>query len=314
MQPLVSGSLFAPAMGEVNRTLADYIAVSKRSIPEIVAQKGGQIILGNRGGQFGPAFPGLYEVLSDLAPAEGSITEDRQRALDAAGRGSARPVKVRQRAIDRAESMLAGRDSGLVTMVPVNGTSRFIVREVRFTKSNPAKQIRNRSNRGGVVRINRRSEASGPNQKLLNKIALAIAIELSIRETGRGYAAIAFLPKAYRRVISGIRREGRARAKDIAAAISDPVPGQTLSSSQRNASGWDLGRLSYRAQGTGAAMRIEGFVPASNTPEAQDKVATVLMMVAADMRAYVRRKLDPHGDQLMLDLGAINSKGGGARR
>jgi hypothetical protein len=268
-----------------DRTMGQYIALSRRTPAEVVAQKGAQIIMGNQS----PPFPGLYQGLRRLAPEAGEISAERGSVLDATPRDVRRPVKVRRRARQRADALLAGRSSGLFSISP-----RGLVKQVRFRKRGDG---RIKGNRGGVVRISRRSEGLA-GEKVLNRISLAIALELQMRESGRGYAAVSFLPKKYRRMLGRIRGNTRRASQafrnrkiPMDKALAEGLGSTHEDIVMRNASGEALGRVAFTSRGEGAALRITGFTPPQKTAEAQSIVGTVLRSVSADTATYIDRKL-----------------------
>jgi hypothetical protein len=274
-----------------DRTMGQYIALSRRTPAEVVAQKGAQIIMGNQS----PPFPGLYQGLRRLAPKESEITRERLGVLSGTPRGAKRPVKVRRRARERADDLLAGRPSGLFQIRVRNG-GRFTVRQTRFRKKGD-KRIINRTNRGGTVRISRRADAMG-SEKLLNRISLAIALELQMREQGRGYTAISFLPKKYRRMLGKARAHVRRNAQayrnrkiSMNKALTEGVGAMQEDVVLRNATGEVLGRVAFRSSGPGAALRITGFTPPQARAQAQTIVGDVLRSVSADTAVYIDRKL-----------------------
>jgi len=275
-------------MKAFDEAMGKYIALSRRSAAEVVAQKGGQLILGNNN----PPFPGLYDVLKDLSPEPGSIVRDRMAALGSTPRGARRPVKVRPRAYRRAGALLEGRPSGLFNLRGTGGGLK--VRQVRFSKRGN-KRIKRR---GGVARRNTRRDASIGGDRLLNRVSLAIAIELMYREQGRGYTAISFLPKRYRRMLgkarSATRRSAaasRARKVDMNQALQDGALTMQTTEDLRNAQGDTLGRVVFRSDAKGAALRILGYTPPQARSQAQAGVARVINFVRADTMVYVDRKL-----------------------
>lgn len=282
---------FNNPMPELERSLADYVALSKRSVPEVVAQKGGQIILGNRGGKYGVAFPGLFEILRAEAPREGSITTDRLAALESAPRGAKRPVKVRHTARERAKAMLGSRPSGLIRFLPFGSSGRFRVNQVRFRKDKPSKAILSRSNRGGTIRRNTRAEGVPHGWKLLNLVALSIAVELSMRESGRGYTAFAFLPRSYSAFLRASSTVGRASSASLRGELAKPMPSVNLSGEHRNMGGDRLGDAQMSTQGDGAALRIRAYPPSLRTPALRERAYQVVRYVLADTRTYVHRKM-----------------------
>jgi len=171
------------------------------------------------------------------------------------------------------------------------------VRQVRFRKRGH-RRITSRSNRGGRVRISRRRDAQS-NESLLNRVSLGIALELMYRESGRGYVAISFLPKRYRRMLGKARAATRRNAQkyrtykqDMQKALRDGVELVNSREEQRNATGDLLGRVHFATtREGGAALRIEGFTPPQRSTEAQAAVGDVVRSVAADTMVYVERKL-----------------------
>jgi len=280
------------AMADFDNAMGSYIALSRRSPAEVVAQKGGQILMGNNN----PPFPGLFETLKKLSPKEGAITQDRLSVLGTTARGNRRPVKIRPRSYKRAEDLLAGRKSALVSIARPGG--KVSVRQVRYRKRG-TKRITNRSNRGGIVRVNRRSDAlAGSGDRLLNLVSLSIALELQYREQGRGYIAVSFLPKKYRsmlgKVRANIRRDAdryRQNKVDMNKALQGGIQSFTSNESMRNAKGDELGRVSFTTNGQGAALRIQGFTPPQERAEVDSAVAQVLHHVRADTMVYIDRKL-----------------------
>lgn len=295
---MISGTV-QHELDHFDATMGQYIALSRRTPAEVVAQKGSQIILGNQS----PPFPGLFESLRWLSPRENEITEDRLGALAAAGRGGARPVKIRRRAFRQAISMLDGRKSGLFRFSELNSRGKAFgnpqrrrVVQVRFKKRGTGR-ITNRSNRGGVTRISRRKDAAN-GERLLNAISLAVALELQMREQGRGYVAISFLPKKYRRMLGKARADTRKDAVayrkykiSMAKALSEGIGATQEDVVMRNATGQPLGRVSFTSRGDGAALRITGFTPPQKRAEAQMIVGDVLRSVSADTQTYIDRKL-----------------------
>lgn len=268
-----------------DRTMGQYIALSRRTPAEVVAQKGAQIIMGNQS----PPFPGLFQALRRLAPEGGEITAERLGILASTPRDARRPVKVRRRARQKADALLGGRPSGLFAIGP-----RGRVKQVRFRKRGSG---RIKGNRGGVIRmVPRADRLSG--EKVLNRISLAIALELQMRESGRGYAAVSFLPKKYRRMLgrarSQTRRDSQAfrnRKLPMSKAINEGLGSTQEDIVLRNAQGQALGRVAFTSRGEGAALRITGFTPPQKTAEAQSIVGDVLRSVSADTATYIDRKL-----------------------
>jgi hypothetical protein len=268
-----------------DRTMGQYIALSRRTPAEVVAQKGAQIIMGNQS----PPFPGLYQGLRRLAPKGGEITAERLGILAGTPRDARRPVKVRRRAEARARQLLGGRPSGLFAIGP-----KGRVKQVRFRKRGDG---RIKGARGGVIRTSRRSDALG-SEKLLNRISMAIALELQMRESGRGYTAVSFLPKKYRRMLgqarSRTRRDSQAfrnRKIPMDKAIAEGLGTFQEDVVLRNAAGQVLGRVVFRSSGPGAALRITGFTPPQARAQAQTIVGDVLRSVSADTAVYIDRKL-----------------------
>jgi len=282
-----------------DRTMGQYVALTRRSAADVVAQKGGQIIMGN----MSPPFPGLFQALRRLSPAEGTITRDRESVLRGTRRGLKRPVKVRHRARRRAKQLLEGRPSGLFKLSRSRGGVK--VRQVRFRKRGN-KRISSRSNRGGMVRISRRGDA-GQGESLLNRVSLGIALELQMREAGRGYVAVSFLPKAYRRMIGRIRADVRRDEKayrqrkiELNKALLQPMSNRHQDALMRNKSGEVLGRAEFRstANNSGASLRITGFTPPQQRAEAHSIVGDVLRSVSADTQVYIDRKLAKQRQQV----------------
>jgi hypothetical protein len=224
--------------------LGAYVATSKKSLPEIAAAKGGQLIHGNKNGRHGVRFPGLYDILRKEAPARGEIRASRLAAL-ASGEG----IRIRPRA-----KRLAAERKNL---------SRY--------------QRRNR----------RRDRAN-----------TAAAIEIRIREAGRGYAAIGFLPRAYRTFLRDARTVSSAARASLKGALAASLPAMSLRAERRNKQGRALGKahLGMTAGGKGVFVRISGFAPVlEQAPQVRAAARTVVGFLTADMRTYLRRKLGTEG-------------------
>jgi len=273
------------AMNDLDAAMGQYVGVSKRSIPEIIAQKGAQIIYGNKS----PAYPGLGAALRELAPAGGSITTGRLSALRGLPRSASRPVKVRPIAKRRADALLGGEPSGMFSFFKVGAGGRFAVRKVATTVRGARRLT---SIRGGKVRIDRKQTADAA-VKRLNAPALSIAFELMAREAGRGYTAAGFNPRLYRKLLAFGRAQGAtAKAQSMQAALDAPVPSANMTVVADNKTGQRLAHAMFSSAGNGAALRLMGFTPPQSRPAAQNAVARVLDYVRADTMTYVKRKLE----------------------
>lgn len=257
---------------ELGLALQDYAKHSRKSPEQIVRSKGTQIVLGNKNSKFGDKFPGVYELLIQRAPEEGSVTEERQRALDAAPSGTKRPVKVRPSAVARADELLEGQPSGVFDVVDFGrGGRRKRVVPVRiFTKGKRQGQrsISKRAKTASLLRGN--AFLARQRGTILNQKNLSILIELNKREAGRGFAAAAFLLKRYRRM-----RRTKGGSKRVVV---------------KNRSGRMLSGAVIRSSSIGASLRISGFTAVLGKPWAQKAIAQVLRDVTKDTITFTERK------------------------
>jgi hypothetical protein len=298
------------AMADFDAAMGQYVGVSKRSIPEIVAQKGAQIIYGNKS----PAYPGLHAALRELSPARGAVTMGRLRALRNTHRSARRPVKVRPRAKQKALDLLAGQPSGMFSFFKVGSSDRFVLRKVsappvvtpRAKNTNPRNESKtpgktsvvprrqklvSATKRSPKLRVDRKLTHTG--DKRLNAPALAIALEIMMREAGRGYVATGFLPKRYSKLLAfGRSRRATIRPQGLQSAVNTPTPAASMTVAAQNLKGRQLGVAQFSSAGNGAALRILGFTPPQSRPAAQAAVARVINYVRADTMAYVTRKLE----------------------
>ncbi|GHC02068.1 hypothetical protein [Cerasicoccus arenae] len=260
-------------LGDLNTALLGYERHSKKAPEQILRQKGTQIILGNSNPKYGATFKGLYDRLEERAPKEGTISQDRQRALDSANRGSRRPVKVRPRALARADELLEGQPSGVFDIIDFGrGGARKRVVPIRVFTKGKRQGVRSTSRRRAksAQLLSGTSFLARERGTILNRKNLSILIELNQREAGRHYTAAAFLPKRFRRM----RDENGTVKRSLA----------------KNKTGATLGSATLHVKVDGASLHIEGFTPALAKPWAQQALSGVLAAVAKDTAAYSERK------------------------
>lgn len=256
-----------------DKTLKEYLDTRGPRAAEALNQKARQLVLGNQDSRFGAVWDGLFELFRREAPSEGEATNSARARDFAMGRRANAFVKTNEgismAAWKRAEARMGGHDS-ILAQVSDRG-NRIHLSGVRVGKR--GRRIRGgRSGRGGEAVSGRDAALRRSGDKVLNRRAVAVVEEMAGRERGRGFAAIGWLFKTWRRVRINARSSRR-----------------TLQS--LNKSGKPIGQVEIQSSKDEASILISNSAPgAGDLDRRSGIVARALSSQTKDMLDYLERK------------------------
>lgn len=269
--------------------LARYAVLARKSVGETLRLKANQLIFGNRQSRYGAAFKGLFDSLRDYSPPRESIFNSGINRLKNGG-----GIKISPTSYKRADAILKGSPSGAF-MPFLAGGVRTQIRIVRINSK--GKRISARKAALGknhtAVRGNARElkPYMQAGDKILNRQALAAAIELYRRESAIGFWGIPFLPNRYRTFLKRNRgteyRSGNAVGTSAADLYLTHEHGRRLI---RNVRGDVLGDTEFVVNGDSGFFSIKTEVPGLLTEKARRIIEPVIGHVKRDIMEYILRK------------------------
>lgn len=188
------------ALADLSRGLVEYQRVSGKLSAAILVQKGAQLVYGNQDPKFGAVFPGLFQLFAQQQPARGVILATAKARHFRTGRISAE-------AYARARFWMGGFKSILAR--PTDDGERITLGAVRAGARRGKNNFRilgGRKGRGGSAVSGSGVFAAGaglarqPGEKILNLRAVATAMELNLRTSGRGFMGASWLHRRWRRL------------------------------------------------------------------------------------------------------------------
>lgn len=274
---------------QLQRTIADYAAKTKKAPEKIIVEKGRQLLFGSHN-KFGN-FEGLFGEFSKMKPRKGEILA-ASKSLFSAGKG----VKTSPISRKVAADILGGNSAGVFAAgkFATAATRPKLVRQInkgrkigRHTTNNLKKSAPLLGNQRILGLVAHRSDG----EVVLNKQNLAAAVEVAKREHARGYSAAAFLPKRYRRTIERLagREYKNGQLKGVS-SVDAVVMHKHVKEIVPNRNG-AISNIEGDVSPRGAWLKISAFT--TNVGKAGFKriVSKVMSKLNADMRAYLAGKL-----------------------
>lgn len=248
----------------LNRDLALYSQLARKSIQETIIKKGASIAIGGRN------VEGWFQRLRPLAPAKGEVTRSRLAAL-ASGGG----IKVRKSAYAKA----AKRVGSFAGQMGKKGTYTDLV-----TRNIMRKTRKGMKDLGGAWQENLQAQA--------------VKSELAMRERARGFSAFgaSMSGRGGQGLVGMVRsfptgQESASATRRFRGNVEQDLSQADIRVSNRGATAGMV--LSW---GTGQTVLGEAL----SQPAQQRALGAAIRDVHADMMLYIRRKLDESGRKARL--------------
>lgn len=295
------------ALEKLDATLALYGNVAGKTAQNVLALKGGQLLMGNQDPRFGATFPGLHQLFVDETPREGAITAAAKARRFRVGRrefgGGLSPT-----ALSRAAAMMDGNKSILISPSADGERFSFVRRGVRLTKRKRPRRVHYRPGRLSYAvapdNVLRRST-----DKVVNFRALAVWFELRLRESGRrfmgaswlyrrwrAYAKVGYIPEGTAGLAAGVGKSRQFGGTDW--RLINNNPRSTLQT---------LGSAEMQADPAGnATLRITSNVPGvQSIGNARGIFSRAIYRLTLDTEVYLARKQQEAADALLRGSGAV---------
>jgi hypothetical protein len=282
------------ALERLSRGLASYQIVSGRTATQILVQKGGQLLYGNRNPKFGATFYGLVQLFLDQAPPDDAIRlAARARGFRMGRRNyttSGVGAGISPTALKRAQALMGGYKAIIVNVNPYNGAAGVVRIGVR------GKRVHFRHGRLSYALS---GEGYGPLQeddKRVNLRAVATIMEIILRTSGRHFLGSSYVHKRWR----AFAKPGYVPAGTPGLASGPGVP-----SRQFGETDWRLvnnnprsfvtplgdAQLTADADKGNAQLRITSNVPGVQAiGQTRGLFSKAIAGVTQDLEAYLARK------------------------
>lgn len=267
-------------LADLGTALRQYESVSGKTASAVLLQKGAQLLFGNQDARYGATFEGLVQLFQDQKPAPGAILAAAKARGFRLGRkefgGALSPT-----AIDRALAWMGGFKSILANVT--EDKERISFRGVRLGRRGK-RILGGRKGTGGfaiagVVDADQRQ----PGEKVLNLRAVATAMEINLRESGRRFLGSAWL----------FRRWQKLAASDPRLDYGRGTEWRTLVNQNPRSRLGTLGEVALDGGGAdgNAQIRITSFVPGTLAiGTSRNLFNRAIAGVRADIGAYLARK------------------------
>lgn len=275
---------------DMQQTLTDYAAITKKAPEKIIVEKGKQLLFGSHN-KFGN-FKGLYDEFSAKKPRKGKITAT-SKSLFGANRGVKTSIMSRKTAGD----ILGGKSAGIFVAGKVkNVASRpRIVRQITKGKrigQHIVKDLKKSAMiRGNQQMLKKFLVHKDKGEFVLNKQSLAVAIEIAKREHARGYSAAAFLLKRYKKTIEKLAgkeyKNGQLKGVSSVDACVMHKHVKELVNNRHNAISSVEGDVSNK----GAWLKITVYTSNVGKAGFNRIVSKVMSSITDDMKNYISKKL-----------------------
>ena len=274
---------------DLQQTIADYAAITKKAPEKIIVEKGKQLLFGSHNKYAN--FEGLFGEFSAVKPHSGEILASAKSVLSAGG-GIKTSAKSRKLAVD----ILGGNSAGVFVGGKFGSAASRPRLVRRITKGKKAGQhttnarLKHSAAMLGNQQAMKTLADKSAGEFVLNKQNLAVAVEIAKREHARGYSASAFLPNRYKKTIEKLAgkayKRGQLKGVNSVDAVVMHKHIKELVPNRNGAISNIEGDVSPR----GAWLKISAFT--TNVGKAGFKriVAKVMSKLNADMRAYLDKK------------------------
>lgn len=280
------------AFARLDATLALYGTVAGKTAQAVLAQKGGQLMMGNSDSRYGATFPGLVQLFQAESPRDGAIEAAAKARRFRVGRrefgGGLSPT-----ALSRAAEMMQGNKSILISPSRDGERFSFVRRGVRLTKRGGPRRVHFRFGRTsyavGADNVLRRST-----DKVANFRAIAVYFELRLREQGRRFLGASWLYRRWRTLAQSDPR----RTKETFRLLQNVNPRSRVQ---------ELGSAEMQADAAGNATlrltsNVPGVQPIGNT---RGIFSRAIYRLTLDTEVYLARKQQEAAEELLKQSGAV---------